>query len=485
MAHGDRLSAKDITVTPAGAAFQFEGAWGTEVFAVTDTEVIFPDALNYTLIKASKTTRAYSSYINCNIIGDDGFEGAVSLAANQIILASGGSFYSNYILNTTTGLRVRTLGGGFTNGAIGLDGSNLYAADEQSRPNLVKVINVTSGNRVNSLEFSALQLRSVITIPQIKGIVIRNNLVTFFNDQGRGFSFDKTTKARMASMDITLGFSIPTYPSYSLDQIVSQNPGDAEFYAISAASNATFTLQAYEYNPDPATALDEIVRQSGGAATKKRYIHILRGGHTQTDKIYRGSDEIWAPGTVPSITSFTAAPTTIDLDTRATGNITLTFAVTNSTRNRITNARTGTNVPLTTSTTAIVAQPLEPTDYVLTCSNQHGSSSQRVSVGVTRNPQVNNLRRTGFRQSLHGNDAGTYRFGATIIGLPRPSLRYAFSVGGSGAISDRHLSPGSRPDTWNLDWTHYFGTNVPRRLTITATNSSGTASAAIANIQAG
>ena len=201
--------------------------------------------------------------------------------------------------------------------------------------------------------------------------------------------------------------------------------------------------------------------------------------------IGRATTPYWQHSSPPTINSFTSAPATVDLDTRASGNITLNFSVSNSTQNRIHNKATGANVPLTGNNQAVIAQPAQSTTYVLVCTNRTGSVSQEVTVNVTRNPQVNNLRRTGFRQSIHGLNTGTYRFGATIIGLPQPVLTYRFSTGENGTITTRHLTQGARPDTWTLDWTQYFGTSVARSLTVTATNSSGSATGTIQNITAG
>ena len=163
-------------------------------------------------------------------------------------------------------------------------------------------------------------------------------------------------------------------------------------------------------------------------------------------KIYLGtrSTPYWQQGATPTITSFTVSPTTIDLDTRATGNITLTFGVTGSTSNRIHNKETGQNIPLTTPTTAIIAQPDKPTTYVLVCTNDTGGISREVTVDVTKNAAITNFRRTGFYQSRFGTSSGVFRFGARITGLPQPALTYNFSTGEQGSICLLYTSPSPR-----------------------------------------
>ena len=228
--------------------------------------------------------------------------------------------------------------------------------------------------------------------------------------------------------------------------------------------------QALDISPETDNAL---------RSTNFRKLHL--GPHRPIGRAYIGSQRFFQQGATPTITSFTVAPTTIDLDTRPSGNITLTFGVTNSTRNSIHHKDTGQNIPLTTSTTAIIAQPDKPTTYVLVCTNDTGSISREVTVGVTKNAGITNFRRTGFYQSRFGTSSGTYRFGARITGLPQPVLTYRFSTGEQGSITTRHLT---RVDdnTWDLTWTIYLGSLVSRSMTLTATNASNTTSATIANI---
>ena len=220
----------------------------------------------------------------------------------------------------------------------------------------------------------------------------------------------------------------------------------------------------------------------GRIEQSNEWVRVVNESHA-IGKVYLGTNSTpyWQQGATPTITSFTVAPTTIDLDTRPSGNITLSFGVTGSTHNAIHRKDTGQNIPLTTPTTAVIAQPDKPTTYVLLSSNNTGAVSREVTVDVNKNAGITNFRRTGFYQSRFGTSSGTYRFGARITGLPQPVLTYRFSTGEQGSITTRHLT---RVDdnTWDLTWTIYLGSLVSRSMTLTATNASNTTSATIANI---
>lgn len=75
---------------------------------------------------------------------------------------------------------------------------------------------------------------------------------------------------------------------------------------------------------------------------------------------------------LPVITSFTATPSYARQDAPA-GNVTLAFAVTGSTQNRIHRLSDNGNVPLATSTSAIVAEPNADETWRLTSTNAEGS----------------------------------------------------------------------------------------------------------------
>ena len=198
-------------------------------------------------------------------------------------------------------------------------------------------------------------------------------------------------------------------------------------------------------------------------------------------RVYEGTREVFRQGTAPAITSLTATPDSIDLDTRASGNVTINFGVTNSTHNRLYNTRTGANIPLTTSTSAIFAQPDQTTTYRLVAQNATGSTHRDVTVNVSKNPTIMNFRRTGFAQNPRGGSV-TYQFEATVGGLPRPVLTYRFTTGEQGTVNVRHFAQGATPDVWTVRWTVVLANANARGLTVTATNASGSVSATLANI---
>ena len=114
---------------------------------------------------------------------------------------------------------------------------------------------------------------------------------------------------------------------------------------------------------------------------------IYRKGTTLIDRVYRGDRQVYQLPALPTITSFTANPTHFrseDLPTTRT--LTLTFAVTGSTQNRIHVGTT--NVPLTTSTTAIIPMPTTDTRYVLSSSNVHGTVYSHLDFIVTTDISV-------------------------------------------------------------------------------------------------
>ena len=198
-------------------------------------------------------------------------------------------------------------------------------------------------------------------------------------------------------------------------------------------------------------------------------------------KYYLGSRLVWEQGAAPSITALSANPSSIDLDTRATGNVTITFGVTNSTHNRLYNTRTNANVPFTTSTSAVFAQPQQPTTYRLVAQNATGATHRDVVVDVTKNPTIANLRRSGFQQIPGG---ANYRFAMTITGLPRPSLSYRFGNGQQGSVNARHFVQGANPYTWTVEFPVTRANANTDSLVMTATNASGSVTARLADINA-
>ena len=200
---------------------------------------------------------------------------------------------------------------------------------------------------------------------------------------------------------------------------------------------------------------------------------------------------VWESSNPPAITAFSVAPTTIDLDTRATGTITFTLGVTGR-AGQVTNAhivREPEGVNVGTSFTAgaganisttlpNITQPQKTTTYRLIASNSGGSSHRDTTVTVTKNPALSNLRRTRYIDATK-----LYEFAFTVEGLPRPTVTYVFSGGQQGTVNSRHFTQGSNPYTWNVSgWRIVFANANAQSLVLTATNASGTATARLANI---
>ncbi len=216
------------------------------------------------------------------------------------------------------------------------------------------------------------------------------------------------------------------------------------------------------------------------------YNHVFKGA-VPYQALYIGANKIWEQTNPPVISSLTAAPSSIDLDTRSTGNITITFAVSNSTHNSLTH-QDGRNIPFTTSTSAIFTQPTQTETYTLTSSNAGGAASRSVTVSVTQNAVISNFRRTGFRQSHTGAGGGYFQFTARIKGTPRPVITWRFGNGRQsqrGNDSIHWTAVSGQINTWDAVLGTGFGfyhPNLSDSLTWTATNSSNASTATIANI---
>ena len=129
-----------------------------------------------------------------------------------------------------------------------------------------------------------------------------------------------------------------------------------------------------------------------------------------------------------------------------------------------------------------ITQPLQTTTYRLIATNTDGNSHRDATVTVTKNPTITNCRRTNYI------DATTlYEFAFNLTGLPRPSVRYVFTqnniAGQQGQVPFNHYAQGSNPYTFNVTgWRINFANSNARSLVLTATNSSGSATCTIGNI---
>ena len=202
--------------------------------------------------------------------------------------------------------------------------------------------------------------------------------------------------------------------------------------------------------------------------------------------------KVWQNTNPPSITAFSVTPTTVDLDSPP-ANLVFTLNITGTTGQE-TNAKIllepqGTQVG--TSFAAPAGQNLAQNNitgipipdatqtYRAIATNDGGASHKDLSITVTKNPVISNCSRTGF------TDATTrYRFGFTVTGLPRPTVSYSFSNSlQTGNVPFEHYTQGANRNTWNIDnWFVVFATPQTRSLTLTATNSQGTSTCTINNI---
>ena len=193
--------------------------------------------------------------------------------------------------------------------------------------------------------------------------------------------------------------------------------------------------------------------------------------------------------------SYLNVPNPIDLDTRPTGTITFTVAVTGLTGKTTTaqiykipqNEKVGVdyqgiNGSNISTTVPNIPQPTENQNYRLLAYNPGGASHKDIQVYVTQNATITNFVRAGFSQAP-GLSAGTFIFTATITGYPQPTLSYRFGSGISGSITTRHLTRAAGTNTWTLRWDIYHAV-LSDSLVLTATNSSNTVTATISNISA-
>ena len=212
--------------------------------------------------------------------------------------------------------------------------------------------------------------------------------------------------------------------------------------------------------------------------------HIFLGPHAvQTIKI--GNTVVWQNSNPPTIHSFTANPDTIDLDTRATGNVRFIWDIRNnpiswsiySGSSQISPDYVG-NTPTATGF-FLYAQPNQTTVYTLRSSSATGSISQNVTVTVQQDLAITNFRRTGFHASA---GRGLYEFTFRIKGYPKPN-NFVFSGAHAFTTDGRHLTAvAGSVNTWDF----VIDFNLPTgrgALTVVATNgTTGTGSSATATI---
>ena len=223
--------------------------------------------------------------------------------------------------------------------------------------------------------------------------------------------------------------------------------------------------------------------------TPVRRVYLGRGTGVDPLLLYRQENP-------PTITTFTVAPSTIDLDTRPSGTITFTINVTGviqeQTLAQIVQLPNGNNIGATivaaagsniAQTLPNILQPTQTTSYRLFARNIEGVSHRDFTVTLTQNARISNFRRTGFSQRPDGT---RFQFTARISGTPQPVVTWRF---GNGRQSQRDndsihfTSVGT--NQWDAVWGGAAGIIHPvvsDSLVWTVRNSTGSATATISNI---
>ena len=225
----------------------------------------------------------------------------------------------------------------------------------------------------------------------------------------------------------------------------------------------------------------------GTGTSEPSHIHV---GPANAEKIYMGTDTtaVWQQVQAgPPITTFTVAPSTIDLDTRSSGTISFTAAVTGKTGNDTTCqiVRLPDGTPVGTSflgvgganiseTVPNIAQPSSTTIYRLLCHYSGGGSNLADrTVTVTKNAGVSAC---SFRAVPGGQSAPlaeTLHITCTITGTPRPTVTITGWNDGN-AFTDRHFTS-TGTNQWSFTASRFFGSVEARDVTVVATNSTFTA----------
>ena len=205
--------------------------------------------------------------------------------------------------------------------------------------------------------------------------------------------------------------------------------------------------------------------------------HVYR--HLKSlSKIYHKGQVVFQSSNPPVISNLTATPSSFSREDRPSGNIVISFDMSNATEAKLYNKNTGALMQtfVGASGSASYLQPTETTTYTVQARNSSGSSSSEVTVTVTQYAIV--LDFTVQRYVLGGPGGGaTAYFRATVEGTPRPTVSADNSI---GTITDRHFTKVAGTNTWNVDFSHYFpghgAVPVQRRVTVTAVNSTGRSS---------
>lgn len=192
-------------------------------------------------------------------------------------------------------------------------------------------------------------------------------------------------------------------------------------------------------------------------------VSAIYAGAAPVSAVYAGGVQIYAAGGVPAISALSATPDKLASGS-ARATIEIRFAVARSTRNvlyrRAAGAPGWTAVPLTTSTTAVIATPAATTEFRLVASNANGASERRTTFTRGTAPAIAQWTWDSFRQGIGGLTSDTVLLHWRASGDPAPSLRY--DPGGHAlrapSGSRVHVRPGAAAaETLTLTAENVFG----------------------------
>lgn len=298
-------------------------------------------------------------------------------------------------------------------------------------------------------------------------------------------------------------FHIRSRPQSGSGGIFPNNPAYYQVQIYTARFNKTLSnlvINGNTYNPTN-LSLDGSIKAVGPVASADRitsrtttftsFVLNFTDRTSITLKLRDDSVLLWENSTPPVITSFTATPTSFDLDNPTPANLQLSFSIASgTTQARIYREPQGTQVGveydssnIVNSATVTTPRPTQNQIYRLVARNTGGASHQDLTVTVTQDAKLERFRRTSFRQ-VPSVQAGTFYFEAYVTGYPQPALTYAFGNGNRGTITARHFVPiQGVANQWIVQWSVYH-TVLNDSLVLTATNSSNSVTATITNISA-
>ena len=223
----------------------------------------------------------------------------------------------------------------------------------------------------------------------------------------------------------------------------------------------------------------------GPATSEPSHISL---GSFQAQSVSYGTNTtpFWQNTSPPPISLFVIQPSSIDLDTRPTGTISLTIGISGTpgqeTTAQIVRLPDGANIGPSYSgisgatITALIPnipQPTHTTTYRLIAHNDAGNSHKDRTVTVTQNPVVSGCSATGSGGSIADPTGTQIRISCQVKGFPMPVV--TINQGWSPSpVTQRHFTKISgQVNTWSFSVTNRYPNQNTRTFRVTATNSSG------------